>query len=290
MIKIILFIKNFFFPGINLVRIPIGYWATTDEQNAYPHVTNSLQYLDKAFDICDQLDLALIVDLHGAKDSQNGKDHSGWITETQHWTDNWENNIKFTLDSIDFLTNRYNERSSFFGIELLNEPLESIPLLKLSEYYYKAYENIRKINKDVVILMSDSFRGHSIEAETFIPKLSPNITGVMIDIHNYQCFDEEDKNLTTEGHLDKVNNEWEKMVKTLSLNNLVVTGEWSLGLPWKTFLGMKQSEIKEFKSIYFKVQKNAFDIGDGSIFWTWRVSYGNVGWSLEQLYNEGYIE
>jgi hypothetical protein len=50
-----------------------------------------------------------------------------------------------------------------------------------------------------------------------------------VDIHNYQCFNDEDKQLTTEGHLGKITNEWHNIISVLSKNYLVVIGEWSLG-------------------------------------------------------------
>lgn len=272
------------------MRIPIGYWATKPEQQISPYSNISLNYLDKAFEICDQLNLAIIIDLHGVKDSQNGWDHSGWARDTQHWTDNWEENLRDTIESLVFLTKRYTNRTSFFGIELVNEPLYTIPLQKITEFYYKSYEEIRKINKEVIIIMSDSFRGHAVESTTFIPKLSPNFTRVMIDIHNYQCFNEADKKLTTEQHLDKVENEWLKAVTALSKHNLVITGEWSLALEWHTYLGLQPDEIKTFKKIYFLTQKNIFEAGDGSVFWSWKLQENDSSWAMEKLFNDGYIE
>ena len=62
------------------------------------------------------------------------------------------------------------------------------------------------------------------------------------------------------------------------------------GIEWKTFLGMQQSDIQEFKRIFFQTQKNIFEGGDGSVFWTWREDYSNLGWSHEQLYKDGYID
>ena len=273
-----------------MVRIPVGYWSTKNETQAAPHPNISIEFLDKAIDACEKLNLAVIIDLHGAKDSQNGWDHSGWSRDTQHWTDKWDENLQNTIDSLVFLTARYKKNKCFFGIEILNEPLSTIPLDKLSQFYSKAYKSIREINKEILIIMSDSFRAHALEAETFIPKTSRNFYRVMVDIHNYQCFNDEDKQLTTEGHLGKVTNEWQNMISVLSKNYLVVIGEWSLGLEWKTFLGMQQSDIQEFKRIFFQTQKNIFEGGDGSVFWTWRIDYSNLGWSLEQLYKDGYID
>ena len=275
---------------MNLVRIPVGYWATKDSTQAFPHPNISLEFLDKAFDVCDELGLAIIVDLHGARDSQNGWDHSGWARDKEHWTDDWEKNSKDTIESIVFLTERYNKRESFFGIEVLNEPIWTIPLEKLGDFYWKCYENIRKINENVLVIMSDSFRGYAIDAETFIPKVSKVAKNVMIDVHSYQCFTEEDKKLSTEGHLQKVTIEWTKMMRSLKKNNMVICGEWSLGINWKSFVGMQQEEIKEWKRIYFMLQKNTWEEGDGGVFWSWRLGEKNYEWSMEILYKDGYIE
>lgn len=262
--------------GLNLVRIPIGYWATKAKNNNNNNTNLSLEYLDKAMSVCDRIGLAVIVDLHKVR----------W---TKKDTDDWEATVKDTIDSLIFLTKRYTERPSFFGIELVNEPSIEIPLEKLQEFYYRSYSEIREIDKNVVIVMSDSFRGHAIEATKFIPKLSPNVTRVMIDLHNYQCFSPLDKSLSTEQHLKKVEGEWLDMVTALARYNLVLTGEWSLGLDWHTYEGLLPEEIKTFKSIYFLTQRNIFQAGDGCCFWTWRLENPDTSWDMERLFNEGYI-
>lgn len=57
--------------GFNLVRIPIGYWAYDDSYGAYS--SGAAYYLDLAIEWARHTGLKVLIDLHGAPGSQNGK-------------------------------------------------------------------------------------------------------------------------------------------------------------------------------------------------------------------------
>jgi glucan 1,3-beta-glucosidase len=62
--------------GFNSVRLPVGYWnIIKDPYNMYAPADNtkSLRYIDFAFDMADKYGLTVLLDLHGAPGSQNGK-------------------------------------------------------------------------------------------------------------------------------------------------------------------------------------------------------------------------
>jgi glucan 1,3-beta-glucosidase len=50
--------------GVNLVRIPIGYWAF--DADPYPYATGQAYYLDKAVQWARTYNLKVLIDLHGA--------------------------------------------------------------------------------------------------------------------------------------------------------------------------------------------------------------------------------
>jgi glucan 1,3-beta-glucosidase len=62
--------------GVNWIRVPVGYWIV-DIQADEPFVSGGLFYLQRLLGWAEQLQLRVLVDLHGAPGSQNGHDNSG---------------------------------------------------------------------------------------------------------------------------------------------------------------------------------------------------------------------
>jgi aryl-phospho-beta-D-glucosidase BglC (GH1 family) len=124
--------------GLNAVRIPVGWWISSDPDPPLPFVGGSLQALDNAFDwaeyvvsssfplknkegisflnhtastiflICvrRKYELGVIVDLHAAPGSQNPYEHSASRDGTQNWGTT-DANIAQTVQVIDFLASRF---------------------------------------------------------------------------------------------------------------------------------------------------------------------------------------
>jgi aryl-phospho-beta-D-glucosidase BglC (GH1 family) len=63
-------------PGINTVRIPIGYWIMEADNEDLPFAPGSARYLDDAFDMAATYNIRVVVSVHSARGSQNGFDHS----------------------------------------------------------------------------------------------------------------------------------------------------------------------------------------------------------------------
>src|SRR5690606_27935819 len=61
--------------GLDLVRIPVGHWVFGDD----PLMLGCVEELDWAMDRAAEHGLLVLLDLHGAPGSQNGRDHSGLI-------------------------------------------------------------------------------------------------------------------------------------------------------------------------------------------------------------------
>ena len=62
--------------GFNSVRLPVGYWnIIADPFNAFApaKLETSLKYIDWAFEMADKYNLNILLDIHGAPGSQNGK-------------------------------------------------------------------------------------------------------------------------------------------------------------------------------------------------------------------------
>lgn len=67
--------------GIVRVRLPIGYWALGGDDR-YPDVS---KYLDWSFAMAEKYQISILLDLHAARGSQNGRNHSGRIGPIDWW-------------------------------------------------------------------------------------------------------------------------------------------------------------------------------------------------------------
>ncbi len=253
--------------GLNLVRIPIGYWVFGD----FPPFPKTIEYLDFAFDIAEKYCLKVLIDLHGAPGSQNGYDHSGVVGEVS-WDKNVKN-IETTLHIITKIAERYSNRKALLGIELLNEPHKDIDINLLKDFYKKGYEIIRNIcGNEPLVVISDSFRPFGWE-EFFQQKGFKNM---LLDIHFYQCFTEENKVLNSNKLVKKTQKEWKKLIRKVGKNIPVIVGEWSLNLNSNDFEEIitksREKENKKDRLLknYLRIQKKVFAKSQGWFFWSYK--------------------
>ncbi|CAO1605642.1 MAG: hypothetical protein LQ349_001298 [Xanthoria aureola] len=188
--------------GFNTVRIPIGYWAYKKYLND-PYIQGAAPYIDKAIDWARQTGLKVWIDLHGAPLSQNGFDNSGQLIKQPAipgWTQG--DSVDATLGVIQLIANKYAQQSYqdvIVAIQLLNEPLASSltgGTNAVIQYYNDGYGNIRKISNTPVII-HDAFQNGTFWDGVLAP---PNITGVVVDHHEYQVFNNQLLSLSPEEH------------------------------------------------------------------------------------------
>ena len=210
--------------GINTIRIPVSDWMFIPydvfdiEENNIRCYDNSLYYLDKLFDYCDELDLNILIDLHAVKDSQNGFDNSGlaknivsekknniiyfdhWNHRSAEWIGTFDiqsknytninyNNIQFTLRIIENIISKYKNRKSFWGIEPINEPWEHTPLPILKDFYKNVYDILKYNNLyDKVLILHDSFRPDQWTNYKFLEKHGDLKLKIYLDTHQYMAW------------------------------------------------------------------------------------------------------
>ena len=80
--------------GIEAVRIPIGYWIFDGDEPSRVGIS----HLDWAVRMATKYKLKVLLDLHGAKGSQNGKDHSGRMGRAE-----WFRRPEYRRQTIDTL-------------------------------------------------------------------------------------------------------------------------------------------------------------------------------------------
>ncbi|MBQ8177757.1 MAG: cellulase family glycosylhydrolase [Clostridia bacterium] len=162
--------------GFNMIRLPFAYFNIEDESG---NLTN-FSKLDWFIDNCDERDIYVILDLHGAYGSQNGKDHSGDTSGTDLFG-NATNEAK-TIALWEAVAARYKDRDIIAGYDLLNEPegAHGYTDYRQWNFYDKLYDAIRKIDVNHVLIMEAVWETNSLPA--------PNMykwQNVCYSYHNY---------------------------------------------------------------------------------------------------------
>lgn len=253
--------------GLDSIRLPVGHWVF----GAEPYV-ESIDYVDFAFEQAAKNSLGILIDLHGAPGSQNGRDHSGRAGSAD-WH-KCELNIDQALSVIEKLAGRYKSNPALAGIELLNEPDWVVPAHILTDYYRRGYQIVRSIcGERVKVVFSDGYRHYSWTK--LMPR--PAYANTAQDVHLYQLFRKDDLSLDFAGHLDKARYQWKRTIRQLQTYNDVMIGEWSLALEPDT-PGL--ANTANAMQAYARAQLAAISTAKaGWFFWTYKTE-NMPGWSL----------
>ncbi|GAB6139651.1 cellulase family glycosylhydrolase [Methylosoma difficile] len=293
--------------GINAVRIPVGHWLFGDGypyhrsygDQLFPFVTGGIDIVDQAFDWAEAFGLLIVLDLHAAPGCQNGFDNGG-IKDVCEWHTH-EAYIEHSLTVLERLAARYAGRPALHGIEVLNEPRWDIPTDLLKRYTTDAYRRIRQHcpAEQVAVVFHDGFRPY----QEYLGFLSaPEYQNVVLDIHRYQCFVQEDVDLDIFGHVQKTLADWkneaEDIIRELALP--VYCGEWSLGLDLKMLKRWAeqatqhgQTEMDDFQlalayRAYAASELLTFEKYLGWFFWTYKTET-TPAWCYRDAVQRGWI-
>lgn len=260
--------------GLDTVRLPVGHWLFGKSE---PYIAGADTYVDQLFEWCDEYGIGVILDIHGAPGSQNGWDHSGRAGEIG-WGNG--NTVQETLDFLEAVVDRYGDKRALRALEVLNEPHWDVPIGTLLAYYRQAYQLVRARYSDLTVVMSDGFRG-----EVMAKKLQKErFDRVILDVHLYQLYTEEDRALDFHGHIRKTTQQWPKLLKKLTKRMPVLVGEWSAAMH-EMYLPLQQPEhVKSYTQFhydeYFHAQRKVFDEASASwTYWTAKTERGGP-WSL----------
>lgn len=249
--------------GLNLVRLPIGYWSFEKLANFDEYVMGAQDYLDKAIQWSFENDLKVLIDLHGAPNTQNGFDNSGlrnigypgWQNKTEY--------VDFTVKVLKKMYQKYGTGdfadkygSTILGIEVLNEPYgPALDMNRVKGFYIDTYNDAREIQWiENTIMFQEAFQPigswkdflqngtvylkatNSSSNATIIKKATFN--NVLIDHHHYEVFsDQVASNITT--HLQNIK-DYAGSVGNETYPSIV--GEWSAALtdcaPWLNGIGL----------------------------------------------------
>lgn len=242
--------------GINAVRIPVGYWLFDGDEP----FTACDSYLDWAMEMADKYELKVLIDLHGAKGSQNGNDHSGkkgaalWHIRT--------NNRQETLEVLKRIAKRYEKNPALWGIELLNEPkLGPRSFFVLRQFYRRAYAELATIMRPGMhIVFSDGFVSRLFSG---IVRQRWDIVPV-IDVHWYQFGR---RNLVR--YFKRVAKR-RREIAVLQRKQPVIIGEWSGMLSHQTLAGCAPAERAHLEKRHIEEQLAAYEPALGWFYWTYK--------------------
>lgn len=265
--------------GINAIRIPVGYWIFEGDT---PFL-KSIETLDWAIQQASIHDLIVLIDLHAAPGSQNGKDHSGKQGKV-----NWyqKANQEKTIEVLVRLAQRYRAEKHVFGLQLLNEPKLDFLTMKLRRFYNNAYQELVKVARPgLYIVFHDAFRPQSFSG--VIQNLHPDFP-VMLDNHHYGFFSNINaKILPIEKYFERLEAR-QALYKTLQEKQKIIIGEWSFVLSANILENHKGEEV-ELMARHGHIQKQVFESNtSGWFYWSYKTESPGI-WNFRSLVENGLL-
>eukprot|EP00929_Paragymnodinium_shiwhaense_P063183 TRINITY_DN3157_c0_g2_i1.p1 TRINITY_DN3157_c0_g2~~TRINITY_DN3157_c0_g2_i1.p1 ORF type:complete len:773 (-),score=115.55 TRINITY_DN3157_c0_g2_i1:683-3001(-) len=271
--------------GLNAVRIPIGYWCLLRCLKGEPYIGGALKYVDRAVAWAAEVGLAVVLDLHGnpggesddAPCGRRQRPHGLW-----HWKD-WD--MSMSLDALALLARRYAGNTTVAGIEVCNEPSNTVPAAMLCQYYDRAVETIRGAGMgpdDVAVVLPLFQRPTEEFAQEWSSVSGDRHANVCFDFHYYHCFENEWNGKSLAQQIRSVEEHASELAKFPA-----IVGEWSLALGLASRKACVQDD--ERRRIFGRLQLDAYkQASHGWFFWNWTDSAG-VEWDWQQSFAEGSV-
>ncbi|MFZ1250534.1 MAG: cellulase family glycosylhydrolase [Candidatus Microsaccharimonas sp.] len=263
--------------GIDIIRVPVGYWLFESEDNLIPHV----HYVDWVMNMAEKYNIEVLIDLHGLKGSQNGRDHSGksgvaeWFKVEAYRTQ--------SIDVLEKIAYRYATHPKFWGLQIINEPFPKLFNLKLRAYYKNAADRLSGILKHTRIVFSDSFTPRLMSG------VLPHINGkpAVMDIHVYQPFRPWIKFVPLDFFFDWLN--WQKKLhQRLMKKQSVIIGEWSGVIRHEDLMKVPEHKRDSLTKDYITQQLAVYSASDAWFYWSYKTE-GPGTWNYRSLVENGMI-
>ncbi|KAJ1030415.1 hypothetical protein NDA16_001324 [Ustilago loliicola] len=303
--------------GLNHVRIPIGYWAF-DTSAGEPYVkANQADYLERAIQWSAKYGLKVVIDLHGAPNSQNGFDNSG-RKGAANWPNN-PNNAARAVNVISTIAARYAKYDgTVTSIELLNEPagfLGGNMMDYTKKYYQDAGSAARQKFFNAAIMIHDGFMGLQYWNGAAPP---PQYQQVLLDTHIYSIFSPDQVAMSEDQRLNNYCSQANALAQS-DKNLWTIVGEWStaptdcakylngrgVGARYDASFGQgsyyvgscadKTGDGTKFSAAYkaqlqrlFETQISVYERASGWIFWTWKTESA-ADWDYQRGLKGGWI-
>lgn len=206
--------------GMNVIRLPFWYLNIVDESGNLKE--DAFSRIDWFVEQSGQRGMYVILDMHGAPGSQNGEVHSGDINSGLGlWTGTdvtYNQNLFIKVWKL--VAEHYKGNPVIAGYDLLNEPYSEAGQYTNSQVwtlYDSAYDAIREIDKDHVIIMEATWEPYNLPNPTVY-----GWTNVMYEYHSYNYDNLTDSDAQLESINKKIN-----LINTMNYNVPSYIGETS---------------------------------------------------------------
>lgn len=269
--------------GLNAVRLPIGYWVVLGPEPGAPYVGPAMHYVDMAVQWAEELGLQVVLDLHGCPGGESGETPCG-RRQRPHGTWHWSSWLfGKSLQALGVLAERYRGRATITGIQVCNEPSNTVPLQQLCSYYDAAVDVVRGAGmpaESVAVVLPVFQRSVEEFAAAWQVQTQGRHANICFDLHYYHCFENLWNGKTLAEQLRAV----EAHVDELRRFPAVV-GEWSLALGLAARRGVLS--CPEARAVFGRAQLAAYaESSHGWFFWNWRDGAG-ADWDWQLGRSEG---
>lgn len=281
--------------GVNSVRIPLGYWVINGgmftENTPFEKIGKVYQnawniFIENYVKKAERKNISVLVDFHALPGGANTGDHSGQcLQHANFWT---SSGYQLTaLNCLKFMAEDLKKFDNIAGLQIVNESVYDNDNSHQKKYYKAAIHEIRKINSEIPIYISDGWNlNFWVNWVSNGEKEAGGDLGIVIDSHVYRCFADEDKKKDPDCIINQLcDNAFPADI--LEKADIIV-GEYSGVLDtetWNRFNGDRSSKVKE----YLNCQCSLFsERTAGFYFWTLKFQYGDGGeWGFYPMVSNG---
>ena len=158
--------------GFNVIRLPFTYMDV--DFDAVVNIDDAgreydFEFLDEFIAGAAKHGLYVVLDLHGAYGSQNGKDHSGQVKSPED-VDFYSNEkyISLTAELWKAIAKRYKNEAAVAGYDILNEPAETTGSGTLTtetrhfKVFDRIYKAIRSVDEEHIVIFESCWTGNDL--------------------------------------------------------------------------------------------------------------------------------
>lgn len=263
--------------GFNAVRLTVPWYVLGEQDSDIGPFVGCLEQVDNALEWAEDvgLKLLLVLGINPGREADEGAlvhNHSRFVDYRQ-----------YALEVLAILARRYASRTGFVGIEVADDPLpqvrrgltlsDGVPLHVLRSYYRDAYEVIRAIAGDDLIVVVPDADLHSAWRSFMGQRQYKN---VWLDAHLYHYKDSLDATGPL-GVRQLVATSRAALTKSRRGHLPVMVGKWSGSLPFPDSLMTPEGRIA-LERVFIAEQINAFRECPAWFFQTWKTTGRLAGW------------
>jgi len=265
--------------GLNTVRVPFGYWMTHPEP---PFVGGQLEHMGRLFEWCEKHGVAVLLDFHGLKGSQNGAQTSGncgacgkascgttWKSFLEHQDTN--------LAVIERMVSRFAASPAYFGFGIANE-VGTMDSHGTMAFYQKAYDIIRRHSPDSFVFIDS----------TFNPSSYPLQGEIHVGQDDHMYFSAKFKDKASRLNMQNLEKARGRQLNVERWQLLI--GEWALDHHGHYLGGYSDGAREAWTKDFSKAQLQAFEQHSmGWIYWSYKVDYHRSTWNFRHLCERGLV-